>query len=456
MEHYGLIVIGAGPGGHEAALRAAKLGMKTALVENRDVGGTCLNRGCIPTKSLLHAAEIAQGVKSGEAWGVTAQDLTVDFAALHRKKAEVTEKLRSGVEGLLKQKKVDLIRGTGTILAPGRVSVDGTEYSADNILIATGSVPARPPIPGLEYAITSDEVLAHQDRIFSSLVIIGGGVIGIELACVYHALGCQVTIVEAMERILPNMDREICQNMTMILKRRGVAVNTGCKVSAVEKEADGSLVVRYTCKDQPGEAQGEAVLCAIGRRPNTEGLFGESFSVEMERGRILVDEAFQTSVPGVYAIGDVSARIQLAHVATAQGVACVDRLAGREPLVDVGNVPSCIYTSPEIASIGITADEAKAAGRAVKVGKALMSANGKTVIAAGERGFIKIVADASTGVILGAQLMCERATDMLSELTEAVVNGLTARQLARVMRPHPTYEEAVSAAVEDLLEKLER
>ena len=456
MEHYGLIVIGAGPGGYEAALRAAKLGIKTALVENREVGGTCLNRGCIPTKSLLHAAEIAQGLQRGETWGVAAENLTVDFAALHRKKAEVTEKLRSGVEGLLKQKKVELLRGTGTILAPGRVSVDGTVYSADNILIATGSVPARPPIPGLEHAVTSDEVLAHQERIFSSLVIIGGGVIGVELACVYHALGCRVAIVEAMERILPNMDREICQNMTMILKRRGVAVNTGCTVSAVEKEADGGLVVRYTCKDQPGEARGEAVLCAIGRRPNTEGLFGGEFSLEMERGRILVDGAFQTSVPGVYAIGDVSARIQLAHVATAQGIACVDRLAGREPLTDVGNVPSCIYTSPEIASIGITADEAKAAGRAVKVGKALMSANGKTVIADGDRGFIKIVADASTGVILGAQLMCERATDMLSELTEAVVNGLTAKQLARVMRPHPTYEEAVSAAVEDLLEKLER
>lgn len=455
MEHYGLLVIGAGPGGYEAALRASKLGIKTAVAENRDVGGTCLNRGCIPTKSLLHAAELAGALKNGGTWGISAQALAVDFAAVHRKKAEVTETLRAGVEGLLKQKKVDILRGTGTILAPGRVSVDGVEYEADNILIATGSVPARPPIPGLEHAVTSDEVLAGQERVFSSLVIIGGGVIGVELACVYHALGCQVTIVEAMDRILPNMDREICQNMTMILKRRGVTVNTACMVSAVEKEPDG-LVVRYTCKDQAGEARGEAVLCAIGRRPNTAGLFGEGFSVEQDRGRIVVDENFQTSVPGVYAIGDVSSKIQLAHAAAAQGVACSERLAGREPLVDVNHIPSCIYTSPEIASIGITADEAKAAGRAVKTGKALMSANGKTVIAAGERGFIKIVADASTGVILGAQLMCERATDMLSELTEAVVNGLTAQQLARVMRPHPTFEEAVSAAVEDLLEKLAR
>ena len=455
MEHYGLLVIGAGPGGYEAALRAARLGIRTAVVESRDVGGTCLNRGCIPTKSLLHAAEIAAGLERGREWGISAESLSADFAAVHRKKTEVTEKLRAGVEGLLRQKKVSLLRGTGTILTQHRVLVNGTEYEADHILIATGSVPARPPIPGLEHAVTSDEVLSDQERVYRSLVIIGGGVIGVELACVYQAMGCQVTIVEAMDRILPNMDREICQNMTMILKRRGAAVHTGCMVSAVEKDGDG-LAVRYTCKDQPGEARGEAVLCAIGRRPNTAGLFGEGFAVDMERGRILVDDHFQTSVPGVYAIGDVSSRIQLAHVAAAQGVACAERLAGREPLVDAALVPSCIYTSPEIAAIGITADEAKAAGRAVKVGKALMSANGKTLIAGGERGFIKVVADAETGVILGAQLMCERATDMLSELTEAVVNGLTARQLARVMRPHPTFEEAVSAAVEDLLEKLEK
>ena len=455
MEQYGLIVIGAGPGGYEAALRASQLGIRTALVERRDVGGTCLNRGCIPTKSLLHAAGIVKEASGGGEWGVNAGELTVDFAAVHRKKAEVTEKLRAGVEGLLKQKKVDLLRGTGTILGPGRVAVDGTEYAADNILIATGSVPARPPIPGLELAITSDDVLAPQERVYRSLVIIGGGVIGVELACVYTALGCKVTIVEALERILPNMDREICQNMTMIFKRQGVSVNTGCMVSAVEKDGE-ELVVRYTCKDQPGEARGEAVLCAIGRRPNTAGLFGEGFQVDMERGRILVDETFQTSVPGVCAIGDVSAKIQLAHVATAQGIACVEHLAGRESPVDLSLVPSCIYTSPEIASVGLTADEAKAAGRAVKVGKALMSANGKTLIAGGERGFIKVVADAETGVILGAQLMCERATDMLSQFTEAVANGLTAWQLAKVMRPHPTFDEAAAGAVEDLLEKLER
>ena len=454
MSDYQLLVIGAGPGGYTAALRAAKLGIKTAVVESRDVGGTCLNRGCIPTKALLHTAEVYTQAKEGAFLGVNAPGISVDFAAAHRRKAEVTEKLRLGIEGLFKQKKVDLLRGCGTITAPGTVVVDGKAYTADQILIATGSVPARPPIPGLELALTSDDLLEGQGKLFSSLVIIGGGVIGVELASVYNALGCHVTILEAMDRILPNMDREICQNLTMILKKRGVEVYPGAMVSAVEKGADGALSVCYASKGEEKAAQGEAVLCAIGRRPNTAGLFGEGFSLEMERGRILTGENFQTSVPGIYAVGDVAAKIQLAHVASAQGVACVEKLAGGHAAADLALIPSCIYTSPEIACVGITADEAKAAGRAVKVGKFVMFANGKTVIANGERGFIKIVADGESGVILGAQLMCERATDMISQLTAAVANGLTAEQLLAVVRPHPTFEEGVGEALEDLAEKL--
>lgn len=454
MSDYQLLVIGAGPGGYVAALKAAKLGLKTAIVEGRDVGGTCLNRGCIPTKALLHTAEVYTQAKEGAFLGVNAEGISVDFAAAQRRKNEVTEKLRLGIEGLFKQKKVDLLRGTGTILAPGKVSVDGKEYTADHILIATGSVPARPPIPGLEHALTSDDLLEGEGRMFSSLVIIGGGVIGVELASVYNALGCHVTILEAMDRILPNMDREICQNLTMILKKRGVEIYPSSMVSAVEKMKDDTLSVRYTNKGTENTAQGEAVLCAIGRRANTAGLFGEGFSLDMERGRILTDENFQTSVPGIYAIGDVTAKIQLAHVASAQGTACVEKLAGKAAPADLALIPSCIYTSPEIACIGITADEAKAAGRSVKVGKFVMFANGKTVISNGERGFIKIVADAESGVVLGAQLMCERATDMISQLTTAVANGLTAEQLLAVVRPHPTFEEGIGEALDDLADKL--
>lgn len=374
--------------------------------------------------------------------------------ALEHRLVEFPKELREGIEGLFRQQKVDLIRGTGTILAPDQVEVEGKIYSADKILIATGSVPARPPIPGLEHALTSDELLEHQDQVCKSLVIIGGGVIGMEFASLYQMLGCRVTVLETMDRILPNMDREVCQNLSMILKKRGVQIFAGARVEQVEKAEEG-YTVRFTQKGQSAQVQGEVVLCAIGRRPNTQGLFGPDFSVEQERGRILVDENFQTSVPGVYAVGDVSARIQLAHVASAQGTACVERLAGSNPLTNLNAVPSCIYTDPEIACVGLTADEAKAAGRAVKVGKYVMFSNGRTVIVQGQRGFIKVVADQETGVILGAQLMCQRATDMISQFTAAVVNGLTAQQLLAAMRPHPTFDEGAGEALEDLLAKLE-
>ena len=456
MSDYQLIVIGAGPGGYTAALRAARHGLSTALVESREVGGTCLNRGCIPTKALLHTAELARQAREGARFGVMCPEVTVDFAAAHRRKEQVVTQLRQGIEGLLEQRKVALLRGAGVITAPGRVEVDGAVYTADHILIASGSLPARPPIPGLELAVTSDELLAFQERVPQSLVIIGGGVIGMEFACMYSALGCRVTVLEAMDRVLPGMDREICQNLTLILKKRGVQVFPGATVTGITAGADGLPAVHYTLKEQPGEAAGETVLCAIGRRPNTAGLFGPGVSVEMERGRILVDSSFQTSLPGVYAIGDASSRVQLAHAAAAQAAACVDALAGKQAPVELTQVPGCIYTDPEIASIGLTADEAKAAGRPVKVGKYVMFSNGKTVIADGERGFIKIVADADTGVIVGAQLMCQRATDIISQLTAAVVNGLTVTQLLRVMRPHPTFEEGVGEALEDLAAKLER
>ena len=451
MADYQLLVIGAGPGGYVAALRAAKLGLKTAVAERREVGGTCLNRGCIPTKTLLHTAGLYSAAREGERFGVSCGDVRVDLAALYARKDAVTERLRSGILQQFKASKVDLLTGTGVITGPGRVTVDGKEYTADNVLIATGSVPARPPIPGLDApgVVTSDEILEKADELYSSLVIIGGGVIGVELACFYAAMGTQVTVIEALDRILPNLDREFAQSVSLLLKKRGVAVHAGCRVERVE-QTDGGLTVHYTDKDQPQSVTAEGVLCAIGRRPNTEGLLAEGVALETERGRIVVDQQFRTSLPQTYAVGDVSAKIQLAHVASAQGTAVAERLAGHAPLCDLNTVPSCIYTEPEIASVGLTADEAKAQGRAVKTGKCLMGANGRTVIAEGERGFIKLVADAETGALLGAQLMCERATDLISELTCAVVNGLTTDQLKRAMRPHPTFGEAVHDALEAL------
>lgn len=461
MSDYQLLIIGAGPGGYVAALHAAKRGLKTAVIENREVGGTCLNRGCIPTKTLLHSSEIIAGINGGEKFGVGAEQVHFDMSAIFARKREVSAKLSGGIEGMFKAAKVDLLRGTGTVTGSGTVKFVGEEgekvITAERILLATGSVPARPPIPGLDLpgVLTSDELLEGCDHLYDSLVIIGGGVIGVEFATFYADLGCKVTIIEGLDRLLPNMDRELGQNLSMILKKHGVDVYTNSLVANVEKDGD-ALKVNFTNKDKALSVSGEAVLCAIGRRPYTEGLFADGVSVEMNGRSIRVDENYETSLPGVYAIGDVSSKIQLAHVASAQGTDCVERMVGGKGMTDLSAVPSCIYCVPEIACVGITADEAKAAGREVVSGKYVMFSNGKTVIRDGERAFMKVVADKATHVIVGAQFMCEHATDMISEMATAIVNGLTVEQMLKVLRPHPTFEEGVHDALEDVLAKLNK
>ena len=461
MSDYQLLIIGAGPGGYVAALHAAKRGLRTAVIENREVGGTCLNRGCIPTKTLLHSSEIVAGINGGEKFGVGAERVHFDMSAIFARKREVSAKLAGGIEGMFRAAKVDLLRGTGTVTGSGTVKFVGEEgekvITAERILLATGSVPARPPIPGLDLpgVLTSDELLEGCDHLYDSLVIIGGGVIGVEFATFYADLGCKVTIIEGLDRLLPNMDRELGQNLSMILKKHGVDVYTNSLVANVEKDGD-ALKVNFTNKDKALSVSGEAVLCAIGRRPYTEGLFADGVGVEMNGRSIRVDENYETSLPGVYAIGDVSSKIQLAHVASAQGTDCVERMVGGKGMTDLSAVPSCIYCVPEIACVGITADEAKAAGREVVSGKYVMFSNGKTVIRDGDRAFMKVVADKATHVIVGAQFMCEHATDMISEMATAIVNGLTVEQMLKVLRPHPTFEEGVHDALEDVLAKLNK
>ena len=461
MSDYQLLIIGAGPGGYVAALHAAKRGLRTAVIENREVGGTCLNRGCIPTKTLLHSSEIVAGINGGEKFGVGAERVHFDMSAIFARKREVSAKLSGGIEGMFRAAKVDLLRGTGTVTGSGTVKFVGEEgekvITAERILLATGSVPARPPIPGLDLpgVLTSDELLEGCDHLYDSLVIIGGGVIGVEFATFYADLGCKVTIIEGLDRLLPNMDRELGQNLSMILKKHGVDVYTNSLVANVEQDGD-ALKVNFTNKDKALSVSGEAVLCAIGRRPYTEGLFADGVGVEMNGRSIRVDENYETSLPGVYAIGDVSSKIQLAHVASAQGTDCVERMVGGKGMTDLSAVPSCIYCVPEIACVGITADEAKAAGREVVSGKYVMFSNGKTVIRDGDRAFMKIVADKATHVIVGAQFMCEHATDMISEMATAIVNGLTVEQMLKVLRPHPTFEEGVHDALEDVLAKLNK
>lgn len=449
-KEYQLIVIGAGPGGYVAAIKAAQLGKRVAVVESREVGGTCLNRGCIPTKVFAHAAEVLQELKNSDKLGLRVEGVSYDAAAMYARKDEVVEQLRTGVEKLLKANKIDLIAGQAKLCGVGTVKVDDQEYAAEHILIATGSKPARPLIAGIDLpgVVTSDELLTGDSQIYQKIVIIGGGVIGMEFAAIYQALGAEVTVIEAMDRILPTMDKEIAQNLAMILKKRGVKIYTGARVEKIERQE--GLLCHFTAKGQTQTVTSDGVLVSVGRIANTEGLLGSKIELNLDRGRIPVNERFETCVKGIYAVGDViKDGIQLAHIASAQGVNAVYAMYGQELPIDFSAVPSCIYTVPEIASVGISSDQAKAEGIPVKTGKFVMSANGKTVIAMAERGFVKVVFHAESNVILGAQMMCCRATDMIGELCMAISNRLTIDQLSTVIRPHPTFSEGIGEAVED-------
>ncbi len=453
-ERYDLIVVGAGPGGYVAAIKAAKLGMRTAIVEESKVGGTCLNRGCIPAKAMLHAAEVYRTVKEGDSFGIIAGDVSFDFGKILQYKEETSEKLVQGVEQLLAANKVRKLDGKGMLLPGRKISVTSEGetkiYEADHILLAAGSKPVILPIPGIDLpgVLTSDDLFALKEMP-ESLVIIGGGVISVEFATIYASFGCKVTILEAMPRILPGMDKEISQNLKLILKKRGVDIHTSASVKKVESEGNG-----YTCwfedKESEQRVSAQFILCAVGRCPNTDGLFAKEAVPEMERGRIVTDQHFRTSLEGVYAIGDLVKGMQLAHLASAQGIVAVETMAGIKPSVDLEAIPGCVYTDPEIASVGLTEEDARGKNIPVKIGKFIMSANGKSLITKEERGFIKIVAEERTGVILGVQMMCARATDMIGEMGTAVANRLTVRQLLKAVRAHPTYNEGVGEALEEL------
>lgn len=453
-QHYDVMVIGAGPGGYVAAIRAAKLGLHVAVVEEDRAGGTCLNRGCIPAKAMIHAAETYRSAREADRFGVETGRVSFDYGKILAYKEETTDALVQGVEQLLAGNGVDRLAGKGTLLAGKKVRVTTEEkeevYAADHIILAAGSKPLLLPIPGMDLpgVLTSDGLFRLQECP-ESLAIIGGGVISVEFATAFAGLGTKVTILEALPRLVPNLDKEISQNLKMILKKRGVDIHTSASVQEVAEE-DGRYVLRFTEKEKEQEVSARYVLCAVGRVPNTEGLFAEDALPDMERGRVLVDEKFETSIPGVYAIGDLIFGMQLAHTASAQGTVVAEHLAGRSASVDLSVVPSCVYTDPEIASVGLTEEAAKEQGIPVRVGKFIMSANGKSLISREERGFVKILAAEESGVILGAQMMCARATDMIGELATAVANGLTAKQLLRGMRAHPTYNEGVGEALEEL------
>lgn len=477
---FDLAVIGGGPGGYLAALKAAKLGKAVTLVEKRDLGGTCLNRGCIPTKTLLHSTETYRGIGEAEKLGIQCQKPEFDTEAFWQYKDNVVQSLRDGIAQMLKKQKVTVFQGCGSV-ADIQESGDGQVITVDvtgadgskeairtaRVLIATGSKPAVLPIPGIDTpgVMNSDTVL-DENRLgddkksrYETMIIIGGGVIGMEMATAYSNLGSQVTVIEAMDRILPVMDKEISQNLKMILKKRGVEIITSATVKEISKK-DGSFTCQYAVKNKKGEedlqsVKADGILISIGRKPETDGLFSEKLqkdSLWTSRRFLKVDENYQTELPGVYAIGDVIGGIQLAHVATAEGYRAVEHMFSLPFSQNLSIIPSCVYTDPEIACVGMTADEAKAAGMEVETGKYIMSVNGKSVLTLQERGFIKLVAEKGSGRLLGAQLMCARATDMIGELGLAVGKQMNVKDLASAVMAHPTFAEGIYEAAESMID----
>lgn len=450
--NYDIVVLGAGPGGYECAIRCAQYGKSVALVEARELGGTCLNRGCIPTKALLHGAEVYESAKSAESCGVSLGEVGFDFAKLAEYKDGVVSKLRSGIAGLEKAHGVKVIKGFGKIVDAHTLSVesDGNteEITFDKLILATGSSPARPPIPGIdgENVVTSDEILTMSE-LPESFVIIGGGVIGIEFATLFATLGRPVTVIEMMPSILPGVDADIVRVLGRVLKKKKVSVINNAKVTSIEGGA--SVKVNYELNGEEKSAEGACCVVSVGRRAQTSGIGLENIGVAMDRAFVSIDEHCRTNVENVYAIGDITGKIQLAHVASAQGLVAAANACGvKEERMDYSVVPSCIYTSPEIAFVGIGEDKAAAQGVEYRTGVYNVAGNGRAMIMGDAIGTAKLIADAS-GKLIGAQLMCPRATDMIAELALAVKMGASIEDIASTIHPHPTVSEVVAEAAHD-------
>ena len=447
-----IIVVGGGPGGYVAAIRAAQLGAKVTLVEREHIGGTCLNIGCIPTKCLLHSAELVSEIKDqGADIGVKVSGVEVDFPQVIAHKNAISKQLTQGVAGLLKQNKVTRVDGEASFTGPKTLSVkktDGSveEMTADAIIVATGSVNAQPPIPGLKEnpnCIDSTGALSLE-KLPKSMVVIGGGVIGLELACAYAAFGTKITVVEALDHMLPMLDGDLTAIGVKHMKKMGMEFNLECPVQAVEASPVGAKVV---CKNKAGETvsfEAEKVLVAIGRRANTASLNLEAAGLNNDRGRIIVNDKMETSVPGVYAIGDcVMGYAQLAHTASAMGEVAAENICGVEAHYDEKTNPTCVYMEPEAASVGLTEEQCKAKGIDYKVGKFPLVANGKSLIINGGEGLVKIIADAKYEEVLGMHIIGPRATDLIAEGALALRLEATVDELISTIHSHPTVSESV-------------
>lgn len=451
MSEFDVVVLGGGPGGYVAAIRAAQLGRSVCLVEKDQLGGTCLNRGCIPTKALVASTQALEAAKRMGEFGVeTSGEVRAHFDKMVLRKNQIVSRLRAGVGFLLKKNKVTVVAGTGRLIGARTVEVDTKDgpsrFEARNIIVATGSRPVIFPSFGYNgrTVITSDEAFDFQD-VPESLLIVGGGVIGCEFAFIFSSLGSKVTVVDIMPTVLPMEDPDSAAAVAASLKKHGVEMRTGVKIESIAGEGSDAVALLDT-----GERLAASrVLLSVGRRPNSEGIGLEEAGVETgEKGEILVNDRMATNVPGIYAIGDVVGKVMLAHVASAQGIVAAHNIAGGDRRMSYNAVPSAIFTSPEVASVGLNERKAREEGLDIRVGKFPFTANGKALTMGETDGFVKVIADAGTDRILGVHIVGPHATELIPGPTAAVQMRMTVGQFARTIHAHPTLAEAIGEAAE--------
>ena len=445
MGKYDVAIIGSGPCGYVAGIRAAQLGMKACVIEKDKIGGVCLNQGCIPTKALSASSMVFYNAGRAQEFGVNIKALSIDFQKVQERKENIVKKLSSGIEMLLKARKIELVRGTAEIKDAGRLTIGKEEIEAKNILIASGSLPFE--IPGMEFDAThilsSSDVLGLKE-VPKSLVIVGGGVIGCEFASIFKTFGSDIAMVEMMDQLLPNEDTDLAKKIEQVFKKRGIKVFTKTKVEKIEKK-HGNINAMLS---NGTVLSAEKALICVGRRPNYEGMGIEGIGVEREKGWIKVSKDFRTNVKNIYAAGDVKGGVLLAHLASREGICAVETMAGKKAEIDYDVVPSCIFTHPEIASVGLNEKQAKKRGIDARPRKFLFSAIGKAHVLGEMEGFIKLVVEARSDKILGAGIIGPHATELIAEISTCVQFGITSEKLASVIHAHPTLSEVIQEASE--------
>ncbi len=455
MSKYDIIVLGSGPGGYVTAIRASQLGFKTAIVEKESLGGVCLNWGCIPTKALLKSAQVFEYLQHAQDYGLSVKDPDKDFNAVIQRSRGVADGMSKGVQFLMKKNKIDVIEGFGNIKPGKKVEVDGKEYSADHIIIATGARSRElPSLPQDGKKVIGYREAMSLDKQPQKMIVVGSGAIGVEFAYFYNAMGTEVTIVEFMPKIVPVEDDEVSKQLERSFKKNGINIMTSAEVTSVDTSGKG---VKATVKTKKGEEilEADVLLSAVGIKTNIENIGLEDVGIAVDRDKILVNDYYQTNIPGYYAIGDVTPGQALAHVASAEGILCVEKIAGQhiEPL-DYNNIPGCTYCSPEIASVGLTEQQAKDEGYDIKVGKFPFSASGKASAGGNKEGFVKVIFDAKYGEWLGCHMIGAGVTDMIAEAVLGRKLETTGHEVLKAVHPHPTMSEAVMEAVADAYDEV--